>query len=314
MFLISTKQRPKGPERVTKMAKQAKNTKKFASPWELQKDIIERESAARPRPVGENDAGTITSAVLPKAEDGSVELSALANLDEAALLEDNARSVDFLIAELEKAATIVKARENLPKAKEILRKLVSANEQKGIFVDTPAVAELKERIAVADAVNIRSEVDGDAMVLFNFRKLYSEIQDAADETRDLGKKLKTGISSSEVENAMDELVNKYYRFINQLRKDRRICEVPGRKLEDWSRRRVSFTDEAFAAKNHEGQRFWFWGILGDEKSMALAKAMRYLFINLDRIMRQLNEKKPKTETPAPTEQPVQSADSPAPTE
>lgn len=261
---------------------------------DLQKAVIEKAAAGRPQDISEDDV----AAFLGVSDEKSAKLGDvlyLANLDVEALREGNKSSANFISKEVEKAEMLIKIKKNVPVYEALLREMIENNRNGGVLTDTPEIAELRIAIDAAKGLHVGEEVDEAALEVINFRQLYKEIQDAADVVRNLLKGTK-----EEADAAVDGLVDKYHNFFGRLWKGRHVQEVPSNLLNDWRKKKVSFSDYAFSAKNHEGKRIWAWGIKGDEKSMAIAKSMRRFYADLDVLLFRLK----KAERPAPSSTPV----------
>lgn len=259
---------------------------------DLQKAVIEKAAASRPQEITEEDADALLGGAMKVNKLGDV----LANLDVDELLKDNESSAKFISDEIERAETLLKAKQKVPVAEAVLRTMIERNRKQGVLVDTQAIKDLRAWINAAKELRVGDEVDEAALEVLGFRKFYTEIQDAADVVRSLLEGTK-----AEAEAKVDGLVDKYQDFFERLWGHRHVKEVPDNILKEWKKRHVSFSNYAFSAKNHEGKKIWCWGIKGDEKSMAVAKTMRRFYADLDTLLYRLKKAdKPATEATPPT--------------
>lgn len=263
---------------------------------DLSRAVIEKAAANRSREMSESDVVEVLLGGIMKVN-GLGDALSLANLDEKSLLEDNESSADFISREMEKAESLIQAKKNIPTAEALLRKMIEANRRRGVLADTPAVKELRAKIEAAKELRVDEEVDETALDVVNFRKFYTEIQDAADVVRNLLKG-----SKEEAEAEVDAFADRYYGFFERLWENRHIQEVPSGVVDEWKKRHVSFSDQAFSAKNPKGKKIWCWGIRGDANSMAVARAMRHLYVELDRVVGRLEKANQPAPSATPSEQ------------
>ncbi|OGF62817.1 hypothetical protein A2662_02835 [Candidatus Giovannonibacteria bacterium RIFCSPHIGHO2_01_FULL_45_33] len=265
---------------------------------DLQKAVIEKEADNRPQEISEVDVEAMTGDALKGNE--LVDVLALANLDVEELLKDNESFANFISAEIEKAEVLIKIKKNIPQYEALLRKMIEANCSKGVFADTQPIKDLKAQIDAAKEFRVGEEVDEAALEVVNFRNFYTEVQDSADKVRSLLKSTK-----EEADAEVDGLVDKYRGFFEKLWKNRHIQEVPDEIVDEWKRKHVSFSDYAFSAKNPKGKKIWCWGIKGNIESMAVAKAMRRFYADLDTLLFRLKKaNQPDTPSEAPADAPA----------
>ncbi|MDO8522989.1 MAG: hypothetical protein Q7S12_01725 [bacterium] len=258
----------------------------------MQRVMIENEAAKRPQELDASDVDVLLGSLKVNKLGDAV---ALANLNVDELLKDNATSADFISSEMARAETMLRAKQNVRAAEAALRQMIEANRQKGVLADTEEIKELRAKIDATKGLRVGEEVDETALAVINFREFYREVQETAEKARGFLKGTK-----EEADVGVDALADKYYSFFKKLWGNRNVQEVPVQIIREWKVKHVSFSDYAFSVKNHEGKRIWCWGIKGDEKSMAIAKAMRHLYISLDRLISKLE----KANQPKPSDAPV----------
>lgn len=256
---------------------------------DLQRAVIEKETDNRPQEISEVDADALINGAVKG--NGLGDVLSLANLDVDELLKDNKSSADYISDEMEKGEKLIRVKQNIPALEAALRKMIEYSRKIGVMADTPEIAELRTKIEAAKEMRVGEEVDETALEIINYRQFYTEVLDAADKVKNLLRGTK-----EDAEAEVDALCDQYRGFFEKLWKNRHVQEVPREILDNWKKRRISFSDDAFSAKNEKGKKIWCWGIEGDEKSMAVAKAMRRFYANLDTLLRRLQK---ASEQPAP---------------
>lgn len=215
------------------------------------------------------------SAVL--AAVGASDLDALFNFRPNDFVKANKQSAEDVLEALDRADEL---QERISIAKDTLRKVRETNRKKGILVDTE---ETKKLVAMIDAGDKALEsVDPAALQLHKFRKNHTAVEALAKKGAEIHKALKKGEAVPDAE--IDALFDGYYKYFHVFRKERKIVEVPAYQLQKWSGERKSFSESAFAAKSDDGEKkFWFWGKARDDQGMAIAQALKGLYIVCERI-------------------------------
>lgn len=277
------------------------NSQKVTSFRDVRKLEVDKVVNAPRKDAGEKLGEALVDKQMPCAKDGTNDLNALLALDEEAVRAANKSDAQSLVDQLD---TLKKVDERKAKALNLLRELQKENREKGVTVDTPAIQRLKAMLQAADEP---SGFDEEAIVLKELREFHDQIRATLKEAQALVCELDGNKEPVDAER-LDQVVGAYYRYFRDLRRDKLLEFVPGDKLEEWSRAKASFSDRAFAAKNDEGKRFWFWGVKGNEKSMVLCKAMTHLYAVLDRAMylqKKAEERATKAQPPATTDTPAE---------
>jgi hypothetical protein len=218
---------------------------------------------------------------LQKGE-GRADFDALLEFDPEKFIAENRASAQYMVDQFDQA---VISRENLEKAKETLKILLEENTKmcsaKRMPVsDTPQIIQIRNWITNTSN-HLGDFVDGDAIKLLNFRENYRQLVEYAQRAHATWKKLSSGRES--VSN--DEILvprRAYARIFNELLDAGRIERLP-RNDHERLKREHTLNSVAFCwtfrdckEHNREYCNHWFWGIRGDDQSIALARQMANL--------------------------------------
>lgn len=248
---------------------------------------------------GEKNEGAV-----PEYVDVEDVKKAIEGLDPEALKKANEDFVDEVLADiegLEKAEdAYAEAEKALAKVDKALRELVEHNRKRNVFVDTPQTEDLRRRRdrlrAIMERAQDEEKFSAYARELQKFRKTLGGIKELILLGESVAKTLKRGKEAKDEDLAA--VMKGYAHHVHLLVNEDRVERIPREQLKAWDKtgrrfdnfgfswtyRRKDGSREEFCPDGEQCSEHWFWGRVGDDQSMRLARAM----VDLAKVRRQIS--------------------------